>query len=920
MKKKKNWDRYRIMLAIMVVIFSSLVLKLFYVQVVNYDDYKEMATNRSIKQIAEAAPRGMILDKNGEVLAKSEQSYTIVYMETSENKKDIFTTLENLFKVLDETGETIRDDFSLKIDSYRFEFNSTDPDVKRNMEIRFKLDRGFDEEIKKDLFPKAEELTEEQKSQINDELLKITPEESFDKLVKDYELYKLIGLEKKDVTDLKTNKSIMSGAEIKEKLLEKYTLEEIRKYMLVRDTIKMQMFTGYKPVTLASNIKKDSAFIFLQKLNEMPGIDVSIQPTRVYPYNNLASSVIGYIGSIDSSQKDKYEERGYDVSVDNIGKSGIESAFEDRLKGAKGGTVVKVNKEGRKTEELFKLDPYPGQNVQLTIDKNVQYAAERALDDTMKELQRGGGDLNTKNATRGAVIAQDVKTGKIIAMASNPSFDPNLFAVPGRLSNTQIKEYFSPDLEKFGNDYIKRMGLNKTVDDLFPIDEGMKQKGVTVRKDAFDIYPKPFFNYATQGIVPPGSTYKGVTATAGLETGVIDGNTIINDTGRFNIYDDIKDFKGQNDSGAVHGPINVLTALAKSSNFFFFETGYRLGKQYGLDKLAEYSWKYGLGYNPAEGQHSTTGIEIEEATGGQVFNFQSNKETVSKLILFDVVDKFNNGSFGRRNFTPIDIGKKDSDSDEIGNAKRAIKEAVSNAITTEKAPKFEELNKELKTNLEAYINLFQEGQKESYLKQTDSMAYDLASYIIYDIRANTFGIYNVLNAAIGQGTDQFNLLQLSNYISTIANGGTRYRTHLVDKTTDAEGNIIEEIQPEILEKLNLKPETLAIIKEGLKKVDSSDGTASKTFGGSFPIATAGKTGSATFRDNGVQEEVGRTSYSVYVGYAPADNPEIAVAVIIYDGGHGGSAAPVAKAIYEKYFKERLDAMGYKPQHDYKLEK
>ncbi|SFB31680.1 penicillin-binding protein 2 [Clostridium frigidicarnis] len=907
------------MLAIMVVIFSLLVLKLFYVQVVSYDDYKEMATNRSTKQIAEAAPRGMILDKNGEVLAKSEQSYAVVYMETSENKKDIFTTLENLFKVLDETGETIRDDFSLKIDPYRFEFSSTDPDVKRNMEIRFKRDRGFHEEIKRKLFKDVEELTEEQESQINDELLKITPEECFDKLVKDYELYKLIGLEKKDVTDSKTNKSIMSGTEIKEKLLEKYSLEEIRKYMLVRDTIKMQMFTGYKPVILASNVKKDSAFIFLQKLNEMPGIDVSIQPTRVYPYNNLASSVIGYIGSINSSQKDKYEERGYDVSVDSIGKSGIESAFEDRLKGAKGGTVVKVNKDGRKTEELFKLDPYPGQNVQLTIDKDVQYAAERALDDTMKELQRGGGDLNTKNATRGAVIAQDIKTGKIIAMASNPSFDPNLFAVPGRLNDDQIKEYFSPDLEKFGNDYIKKMGLNKTVDDLFPIDEDMKQKGVTVRKDTYDIYPKPFFNYATQGIVPPGSTYKGVTAVAGLETGVINVNDTINDTNRYNIYDDIKDFKGKNDGGVAHGPINIVNALAKSSNFFFFETGYRMGKQYGLDKLAEYSWKFGLGYNPADGQHSTTGIEIEEATNGQVFNFESNKEAVSRLILFDVVDKFNAGSFGRRNFTPIDIGKKDSDSEEIANAKQVIKDSVSNTITIEKAPKVEDLSKELKTKLDLYINLLSEGEKEAYLKQTDAMAYDLAAYIIFDIRANTFGIYNVLNAAVGQGVNQFNLLQLSNYISTVANGGTRYRTHLVDKITDAEGNIIEEIQPEVLEKLDVKPENLNIVKEGFEKVDSSDGTARATFGEGFPINTAGKTGSATFREDGVQEEVGRTSYSVYVGYAPADNPEIAVSVIIYDGGHGGSAAPVAKAIYERYFKERLDAIGYKPQYDYKLE-
>ena len=116
----------------------------------------------------------------------------------------------------------------------------------------------------------------------------------------------------------------MSGKEITEKILAQgYTLNQIRDFILIKDAIKMQSFKGYKSVTIASNIKKDTAHIVYQKLNDLPGIDVSLSPIRYYPYDELASSVLGYVSSINSSQQERYELRGYDVSSDLIGKSGI---------------------------------------------------------------------------------------------------------------------------------------------------------------------------------------------------------------------------------------------------------------------------------------------------------------------------------------------------------------------------------------------------------------------------------------------------------------------------------------------------------------------------------------------------------------------------------------------------------------------
>ena len=175
----------------------------------------------------------------------------------------------------------------------------------------------------------------------------------------------------------------------------------------------------------------------------------------------LASSALGYISSIDQSNKDKYELRGYDASTDLIGVSGIESAFEDQLKGVKGGTTVKVNSKGAVTETLFELESYPGNNVQLTIDKNIQYAAEQALVDTMKTVQNtSDGNHTFTGANRGAVVAVDVNTGQILASVSYPNYDPNKFAVSGQLTKEQTQQYFSPDLDKFGTELIKSKELN----------------------------------------------------------------------------------------------------------------------------------------------------------------------------------------------------------------------------------------------------------------------------------------------------------------------------------------------------------------------------------------------------------------------------------------------------------------------------
>ena len=925
-KKKKSISRYSIMLYIMGGIFTVITLKLLYIQIYKHDDYKEKANSTSTKFVSEKAPRGEILDRTGNILATNKQTYALTYTTTAEANKAFYSTMDSIFEILSQNNETIQDDLKLKIndnDEVYIEYENISEELVKSEDIRFKRDRGLNEIIEKKLgYDVAnEDLTDDQIDKVNEELYKITPDEVFDYLVKSYGLIDLI-TEGKTAEEIKEYNNL-SDKEITKLLLDSgYTKKQLREYMVVKDALKMKSFQGHKTVTIKSNLNKDIADIVLQKLNKLPGIDVTLEPTRYYPYNNLGSSVLGYLSSISQSNEEEYSLKGYDVSTDLVGVSGIEYAFEDQLRGVTGGTTVKVNSSGRVTEELFKLEAYPGNTVQLTIDKDIQYVAEQQLAKTMEDIRNTG---EYPNANRGAVVAAEAKTGKILALVSLPNYDPNLFAISGQLSSEQNQEYFNPDLEKFGNEYIQRMGLNKTIDELFPVDSNGN------REDIYDIYPRSFYNYATQGLVPPGSTFKPMTSLIGLEEGVITPTSTIYDHGVFNQHPETfgesfaPECLAYTNGRGSHGDTNVETALAVSCNYFFYEVGYRLyinsdSKVDGLNAIAKYAWRFGLGVDPEGQQRASTGIEISE-NFGQVYNFTSYKNSIITMAKFNLRDNLEAGSLRGYSFVPFDYSDRDEDTEELKEAKTSLKDKITQRLKAidpdSKTPvigsdAFSETLYDDIRNIMNNSELYKENVK-SYEASTGKevnkdnevvkIANAISQYIIHDIGSEMTSPAQEVFAAIGQGMNNFTPLQLVQYVSTLVNGGTRYKLHLLDKILSPDGEVIQESVPEILNKIELSKESVDAVKAGMSMVNVDDtGTAFATFA-NFPISTAGKTGTADFRSD--QTDYGRSPYATYVSFAPVEDPEIVVAAVIYDGGHGSSAAPVAKAIYEAYFKDRI---------------
>lgn len=933
-RKKKKLSRYTVLNIIMLTIFGIIVIKLLYLQVYKYDDYKERADVSSTRFVAEKAPRGKIYDSKGNILATNTQTYTLTYTKTDESQERFYETMDKVFKILSENSEKFQDDLLLKIDGngkFYYDFKTTSADSRKAVEKLFKRDRGLHEGVQKKLFKDEKgDLTDTQIDKINEELLKMTPEYTFYELVKTYDMYELIlnpnlnqeGKEKEKEAEIKKYTN-MTGKEITDLLLEKYSINDLRNYMVIKDTIKMQSFKGYRAVTIANNIKRDTAFIVEQKLNDLPGIAVSLTPIRLYPYKNLGSSVLGYMSSIGSWEESTYELQGYDASSDLIGTAGIESAFEEQLKGTKGGSTIKVNSKGKETEKLFELESYQGNNVHLTIDKDVQYAAQQSLADQINALTTTGvnGEQPWKSATRGAVVAIEVKTGRILALASYPDYDPNLFAIPGQLTPEQSEKYFNPDLEKFGKEFISKTGATGGLDKLFYKDE---ESGI--RDDSNDVYPRSFYNYATLGLIPPGSAFKPVTAVAGLQEGVFAIGETIFDTGIFDIHPEIG-YKPKNYGGIGNQDTDIKRALEKSSNFYFFETEYRLYNKYngGIEaqnKLAEYAWKFGLGSDPNGKQKLGTGIEIPERIG-TMYSFEEYKSAKISTSMYAFVNAFKKGEYTGRTFIPFDIEKLDDDSDELKAAKQALKDKILArlelvGVDVEKATD-DEFNKsvepeilkimKLSTKYKETIDSYEKekGIKVDLENEVAKLANAVTLFTI-DQKTEMTNIAEPINAAIGQGISNFTPLELANYMATLANNGVRNRVRLVDKITTQDGEVVKEFETEQVDKVDIDPQNYAAIKEGMRRVTNSGGYAQTVFDG-FPIKTASKTGTADFRsDDEKYKEIGRQPYATFGGFAPLDDPKIAVFSVIYDASRGSFASMPARAVYEAYFKDELIKM------------
>ncbi len=485
----------------------------------------------------------------------------------------------------------------------------------------------------------------------------------------------------------------------------------------------------YVPVVLKEDIDWQTLAYLENHNHEFSGIRTEVQPVRVYHYEDLAANVLGYLGSISKKELEASDRDIYSGG-DIVGKKGLEKIREEDLRGEKGHSYSEVNAKGFEQQMLKAVEPLPGREIHLTLDVDLQQIAENYM---------------LAGEKSGAVVAMEVKTGRLLVAASAPTIHINDFV--GGISTKKWQELL-------------------------------------------DNPKHPLINKVVQATYPPGSTYKMVTALAGLATGVIDEETVFYCPGHYSFGN--RTYRCWKHSG--HGPVNLFKAISESCDVYFYQVGQRVG----VDRLAEYANQLGLGHK--------TGIEMDYEKSGL-------------------------------------------------------------APTKEWKEKYRKAK-------------WQEGE--------------------------------TLSVAIGQGFNLVTPLQLCVMTATLANGGKLFRPQLVEKVVDPEGNIVESFTPELVHEIKGFNRYFKAIKQGMEEVvQGKHGTARSVAIDGLTIA--GKTGTAqvvkiaqyrNLKDEDIPYKY--RDHAWFTCYAPAEDPEIAVTVLVEHGLHGGSGAgPIARAVLNQYFGDRL---------------
>jgi penicillin-binding protein 2 len=298
----------------------------------------------------------------------------------------------------------------------------------------------------------------------------------------------------------------------------------------------VKTYEPYGPVILATDLTPAQTARLAEAQSDLPGVDMEEQPVRDYPYGKTGAHVFGYVGVIDEDEYKKNKRLGYSPN-DVTGKDGLENWYDKQLHGLAGGEQVEVNAAGALVRRLKPLDPIPGNTLVTTIDWRLQNIVEKNLRAMLEKWGRARG-----RRLSGAVVVIDPANGGVLALASLPVFDPNAFATP--INETKYAALLSDKLN-------------------------------------------PLFDRAISAASPTGSTFKMVTGTGAISSGVIEPNQVLYDSGSWNchgfVFTDIA-------AGGL-GSVGFIQALASSSDGYFYQLGYRLGHE----RLRYYATQYGLG-------------------------------------------------------------------------------------------------------------------------------------------------------------------------------------------------------------------------------------------------------------------------------------------------------------------------------------
>jgi penicillin-binding protein 2 len=487
-----NFDfttRYSRTLLVLLVLSILLGGRLFLLTVIQGNSWDKVSEGISTRDIPIMAPRGEIYDRYGNLIAGNKQIFTVKMSAGTMDKDTLNQAVGQLISILNQTGDKLEDNFPIVIKNGKYDFTY-------NTEIRtwltqkhlptnytaeeafnaLRLSLGIDPDLSRYQAQLIMQNTYNEYPPISVTAMKYNSQLAREKFLQQYKL-------KTNTTAKEAFIAIRKYMAINAALSD----TSARKIMAVRNEMELMGYRKYLPAVVAKDVSDKTVMVIEEKSESLPGVSVESETRRYYPNGSTASHILGYMGKISDDQKETYIQNGYEANA-IIGLAGIEGKYESLLHGINGYYKVQVNAMGERVKLISQAEPVKGKDIYLTIDLNLQKTAESALKRGIQAIRTGGtfkskfGDVQVNkaapNAQVGAVVAIEVDTGDVLAMASYPDYNPNLFA-----------------------DGISNIDWSK----------------LQTKNTRDPLAPAPLYNVATRSAVQPGSTFKMVTATAGLE-------------------------------------------------------------------------------------------------------------------------------------------------------------------------------------------------------------------------------------------------------------------------------------------------------------------------------------------------------------------------------------------------------------------
>ena len=903
-------NRLFVLLAAAAVIFMILVGRLFYMQIVNGEEADASLTSSVTREVTIPAARGNIYDRYGRPLAVNEAAFSVEIDDSiTVDYEDADAEAVSLYKKLIKNGYVVGDDLPITKDApYEFTISSDElEEWKTNIGLTKKQMNYTAEETLDYLYERFgitdADMTEEEKRalvslgiNINDKNIMITNlimtiesngGEIVDELpISQEQPYYFLLEDEDEILSWKSSVSMSEeeldydAEESMQYLIELFGIPENispsmqRKVAAVRYSLYLQRYKKYQPVTVAREINDEVIAAVEENLDKFPGVSVETESMRVYEDGEIFSNIIGYIRQISDTELQEYSEYGY-TSGDIVGKTGIEKVMELELNGQDGKMLVEVDNMGRKISTLETEAPVSGDDVFLTIDKELQISAYNYLKDaladaiitrltselekdvpvTLKQLFTSMIDSNNISVTE-VMKAEDgyQKVLKDIILAHDPDID-----VTDSEDKTEAKQVLTNAVDNGTISYTTLIYV-MIEQGVITADDNYKARIASGELTPFNV----IIEKLESGDLEPAETglepCTGSVVVSDVNSGEVlalvtypsyDNNELVN-TFNNEYYNKLLE---DPTTPLVNRPLMQKKAPGSTLKMITAIAGLETGvitldtqiRDKGVFKDAGTPYANCLIYSLNGSTHGYVDVSHALEVSCNYFFYEvgyqlgNDTENPRSLKGITILDEYYD-AFGLNSPTGVEIG--------------------------ESAP-----------------SMASPSYKEEVIKWQNPEATSSQT-------AWTSG--DTIRAAIGQSVNSFSAASMNKYVATLANGGTRYKMHLLDKVKSSDGTVTEEVEETVENVLEIAPENLEAVYEGMLLVtQGSKGTLRNVFK-DFPIDVAAKSGTA-------EENKNLSSHVWFVGFAPYDDPQIAVTVMIPFGDVTGSpAAVVARNVIGEY--------------------